>query len=112
MGYLRGSVCHPTFEQWQDAVLGAVPPTYTPGSTTYESYFYKDAALGWRYCRASLSATAVRSGVSCGAPPISSTGVATCDVGGAVLDGGAVGLAAVAVLLVCWGAVVLARQLR
>ena len=112
MGYLRGTVCYSTFAEWEDAVYGAIPPTYTPGSTSYEGFFQKDSTLGWRYCRAALSSTAVRSGLSCGAVPVSSTGVATCAPEAAFLDGAALGFGVAAVILVVWGAVVLARQLR
>lgn len=111
MGYLRGTMCYDTWEQWQDATFGAIPPTYNPASTTYETFFKKDASAGWQFCRAQLSSTAVRSGLSCGAVPVSSSGVATCDPAGAFVDGAAVGMLVLGVLLVAWWAAVIRRQL-
>lgn len=112
MGYLRGTMCYETYSDWQDATLGAIPPIYTPGSTSYEVFYKKDPSLGWQVCRSQLSSTAVRSGLSCGAVPMSSTGIAQCSPELAVVDGAVLGFAVSLSVIIAWGALLMARWLR
>jgi len=112
MGYLQGTVCYDTWAEWQDATYTAVPPSYTPGSTTYETWLAKSSGV-WNVCRAELSSTGVRSGQYCvAAPPFTSATVPTCDVSTPLVDGGAMGFLVLLVLLAGWGAIKAKEQIR